>query len=377
MQAVGIQAIAVYLPDGVRTNAWWCEETPPAQDTEPSVITSKPSDSSRRRRLNLYDAAIERYLEDPFFGSVERRVVANNEGSVELGIEAARRVLDAAGVSPNEVDCLISVSMFPDRIGSGDAAYLAQSLGTGGGAFNVEATCGGSMSGLLTACAWVQAGLKERILVVTTSRLSRAIESDDVTLRLCGDASAAFLVGPVDSGFGLLGAESLHTGKTCGTWLLDAVEDISGVTFERQKIRLRVDPSISHVLRATAEEYLVQTTEGALAKAGLELKDIDFVVVNTPTAWHAEFSANVLGIEPDRIVDTFPQVANIGPALMPFNAYTAAAGGHIKPGDTVLLYGFGGQAEASAAIFRWSDVILAPSPKEASVINPTTRSEHL
>jgi 3-oxoacyl-[acyl-carrier-protein] synthase-3 len=330
------------------------------------------SGSSKRRRINPYDAAMEHYLEDPFFGSVERRVVTNGEGSVELGVKAAQQVLDAADVSSDEVDCLIAVSMFPDRVGSGDAGYLAQALNTGGGAFNVEATCGGSMSALLTACAWVQAGLKERILVVTTSRLSRAIEADDVTLKLCGDASAAFLVGPVKSGFGLLGAESLHTGKTCGTWLLDAIEDSSSTTSSGQRIRLRVDPSISHVLRTTAEPYLLYTTEGALAKAGLGIKDIDVVVLNTPTAWHAEFSANALGIEPDRVVNTFPQVANIGPVLMPFNAYTAAANGRIKAGDRVLLYGFGGQAEASAAVFRWPHVVLAAPPKDASVVNPAS-----
>lgn len=93
-------------------------------------------------------------------------------------------------------------------------------------------------------------------------------------------------------------------------------------------------------------------------------------MLNTPTAWHAEFSANALGIELDRVVNTFPQVANIGPVLMPFNAYTATANGRIKAGDRVLLYGFGGQAEASAAVFRWPHVVLAAPPKDASVVNP-------
>lgn len=362
MRSVGIQALAVYLPKGIRTNAWWSEEMTPPQKAKPSVMTS----TSKPLKRNPYDAVMTRYLDDPFFGSLERRVVTNGEGTVALGAEAARRVLDAAGVSPDKVDGLIAVSMFPDQIGSGDAGYLAQILGTAGGAFNVEATCGGSMSALLTACAWVQAGLKERLLVVTTSILSRAIDADDVTLRLCGDASAAFLGGPVESGFGLLGAESLHTGKTCGTWLLDAVEASTG----GQRIRLRVDPSIYHVLRATAQPYLAYTAERALAKTGLTLKDIDVVVPNTPTAWHAEFSAKALGIESERVVDTFPQVANIGPVLMPFNAYTAANSGKIKPGNTVLLYGFGGQAEASAAVFRWPQVALAAPPENASVVNP-------
>lgn len=369
MRSVGIQALAVHLPNGLRTNAWWGEEKKILQKITPSITASTPSLKDKLRSNNPYDAAMKRYLNDPFFGSIARRVVSKNEGSTELGIEAARRVLAVSGVSPDQVDGLIAVSMFPDRVGSGDAGFIAQALGLQGGAFNIDATCNGSMSALLTACAWVQAGIKKQFLVVTTSVLSRAIDADDVTLRLCGDASAAFLVGSVENGFGLLGAESLNTSKTCGTWLLDTVEIRKGDPTAGQRIRLRVDPSISHVLRATAQPYLVSMAKGALAKAGLTLKDIDFVIINTPTAWHAEFSANVLGIELNRIVNTFKQVANIGPVLIPFNAYTAAINGLIKYGDTVLFYGFGGQAEASAAIFRWPHVVLASPPKDALYIN--------
>ena len=207
MRAVGIQALAVHLPEGVRTNSWWDNHDSSSQEP------SKSADMPLSRRYANYDAAMAPYLNDPFFGSVERRVAVNNESSVSLGVKAATKVLQSANILAQDIDCLIATSMFSDRIGSGDAGYLAQALGTSGGAFNIEATCGGSMTALLTACSWVQAGLKERILVITTSRLSRAIEDDDVTMRLCGDASAAFIVGEVPEGYGLLAAESLHTGK--------------------------------------------------------------------------------------------------------------------------------------------------------------------
>ncbi|MBD2780488.1 hypothetical protein [Xenorhabdus szentirmaii] len=103
-----------------------------------STIATTSSGSLNRRKMNPYDAAMERYLADPFFGSIERRVVPQGEGNLALGNEAARHVFDAAGVPPDEVDCLISVSKFPDHIGSGDAGYIAQALGTGGGAFNIK-----------------------------------------------------------------------------------------------------------------------------------------------------------------------------------------------------------------------------------------------
>lgn len=359
MNSVGIQALAVHLPSNIRTNDWWEIGLSPAD--EKVNETQQTFHSINPNKYQHYDNAMSRYINDPYFGSVERRVANSDQGSIDIGIIAARKVLAVANLSPSDVNGLIAVSMFSDRIGSGDAGYLAQALGTKGGAFNVEATCGGSMSALLTACAWVNAGLMDRVLVIMTSRLTRAIEPDDVTLRLCGDGSAAFLVGHVESGYGLLSAESLHTGKTCGTWLFDAVNDQSGSSPNGQKIRLRVDPSISHVLRVTSEEYLIRTAQGALKKADLTIDDIDVVVVNTPTAWHAEFSANALGIERDKVINTFPQVANIGPVLMPFNTYTAAVTGRLKPGNIILLYGFGGQAEASAAIFRWPEMALDAS----------------
>ena len=123
-------------------------------------------------------------------------------------------------------------------------------------------------------------------------------------------------------------------------------------------------------MRSTAEHFLKETATRALAKANLDIKDVDCIVVNTPTAWHAEFSANSLGVAYQHVVNTFPEVANIGPVLMPYNTFDAASRGVIKSGDIVLLYGFGGQAEASAAIFRWPDVILGPMPEKATIVNP-------
>ncbi|MFG2907384.1 3-oxoacyl-ACP synthase III family protein [Kitasatospora sp. NPDC048286] len=358
MTSVGILSLATYLPQGLRTNDWW--GLPP---------TTPSGDSVGPTPRNHFDAAMQPYIDDPFFGSVERRVAAQGETSLSLGAQAATRALTAAGLEPGDIDGLIAVSMFPDRVGSGDAGYLAKELGTGGGAFNVEATCSGSLSALLTACALVRSGLKKRVLVVATSMLARAIDADDVTLRLCGDAAGAIVVGEVEEGFGLLGAKTLNTSETCGTWMMDTVEDGSGSTAGGRRIRLRVDPSIAHVLRYTAEPFLLETVDGALEAAGATRDDVAAFIVNTPTAWHADFSARALKVASERVVNTFPRVANIGPVLMPFNAFTAASQGLIKPGDLTVLYTFGGQAEAGAAVFRWSDTILAPEPEPATVFN--------
>jgi 3-oxoacyl-[acyl-carrier-protein] synthase III len=360
MIPAGIQAIASYLPRGLRTNAFW------QADTATMTPARGPVHQDRSRRP--FDGEMRPYLSDPFFGAVQRRVATAEESSVSMGLAAARLVLQTAGLEPADIDCLIAVSMFPDRVGCGDAAFLAQQLGHRGGAFNLEATCAGSVSALLVACGLVSAGLRSRVLVVITALLSRALEATAIDSRVCGDAAAAFLVGSAQPGSGILGAHTLHTGNTCGTWRLDAVPSSSGAD-GGQKIRLRADPSIAHVLRSSAEPALRGAALAAVEAARVSLEDIAFFVFNSATAWHTASSAHALGVDLAKTLDTFPRYGNIGPALMPVIAHTAAMEGRLRSDDLVLLYGFGGQAEAVAVVLRWGDVALGPAPDSPTQID--------
>jgi 3-oxoacyl-[acyl-carrier-protein] synthase III len=90
----------------------------------------------------------------------------------------------------------------------------------------------------------------------------------------------------------------------------------------------------------------------------VKLSEVDCFVFNTPTAWYADFCARALGVPRERTVDTYPEYANIGPALMPVNLLRAAESGVVKPGDLVLLYTVGSVSSAGAALLRWGNVGL-------------------
>jgi 3-oxoacyl-[acyl-carrier-protein] synthase-3 len=360
----GILAVASSLPDDLRTNDFW-----PDRQTKPARTTASTTTSPPRRP---FDAAFRAHLGDPFFGAKQRRVAGMDGSSLDLGRTAAEAALAAAGTAASDIDCVISVSMFPDRVGSGDAAYLARDLGTGGGAFNVEATCAGSMRALLVACGLVGSGMCERVLVVASALLTRAVDPSGADSLVCGDAAAALVVGSVPDGYGLLGSHAGNTGATCGTWLLDAVPDDA----TRQRIRLRTTPSIAHVLRSSAEPALREAVDSAISAAGVGLDDIAFFAFHNGTAWHCAGSVQALGVDPGRTLDTFPRYGNIGPAIMPVTVHTAALEGRIKHGDLVLLYAFGGQAEAVAAVVRWGEVALGPVPAPPAHVNrPMAQSE--
>ncbi|WP_327391086.1 hypothetical protein OG728_36990 [Streptomyces microflavus] len=101
MRSVGIQALSVHLPDTVRTNGWWSTNST-ERESAPPVQPSGP------KPRNLFDAAMQPYIDDPFFGSVERRIADAGEGSVSLGIKAARSVLETTGIAATELECVMS-----------------------------------------------------------------------------------------------------------------------------------------------------------------------------------------------------------------------------------------------------------------------------
>jgi 3-oxoacyl-[acyl-carrier-protein] synthase-3 len=90
------------------------------------------------------------------------------------------------------------------------------------------------------------------------------------------------------------------------------------------------------------------------------MNDVDFLVCGTQGAWIHKFAASALGIDPERTITLYPQIGNIGAAMIPVNLHTAASRGLIKPGDLVMLYNFGGVSTAAAAVVRWGKTALGP-----------------
>jgi len=308
---------------------------------------------------NVFTAAMLPYLDDPFRGTVERRALAKGETALALEAEAARGALAAAGMSPGDVDLLIVTSFQPDQVGVGNAAFLARELGVARPAWNLESACASSVVSFHTACGLVQAGQYRRILVVASCTYTRNADDADSVSWFLGDGCGAFVVGRTEEGYGLLGMHTVPTTETCDTfyYALDG-----GSADAPPRAVMQCTPSSGKILAETAEPHLVACCEGAAREAGVAMKDIDFLVCNTPTAWFSAFAARALGIDESRTISTFPRYGNVGCALMPANLHAAAKAGRIRRGDLVMLYAVGSVSTASAAVVRWGDVALRDEP---------------
>ncbi|HLT37923.1 MAG TPA: 3-oxoacyl-[acyl-carrier-protein] synthase III C-terminal domain-containing protein [Enhygromyxa sp.] len=358
--AVGIRSLAVAAPDRIRTNDELRERFP--------ELLVRPEDSTLGRIMNntdsrpdmmRIDASIVPYLDDPFRGVIHRRVLGPDETSIDLEVRAGAEAIALAGLEPGDIDLLISVGFLPHHVGIGNAVYVASRLGLEGGAWNLETACAGPLTALQNAFALIRAGEYQTVLVTISCSYSRFAREDDTLSWFLGDGGGAFVVSRVPEGSGYLASYTMHTADTCGSWYYQLEIDDDG----RPARVMRAHRDTGKIMRKSVESHLRRCCEGAASKAGLALRDIDFFVFHTPTAWFANFAADALDIDPERTASVYRHYANIGPALTPINLHYAAYSKRVRPGQTVLVYGPGSVSSAAAVIMRWGEVALGQPPR--------------
>ncbi|MFB2772646.1 3-oxoacyl-ACP synthase III family protein [Pelatocladus sp. BLCC-F211] len=355
---VGIRSLAISLPSIKRTRDYYIEKYPDLVAQSEQKSLAKLFSLTGSTPSNEFDLEMMPYLSDPFRGTVEQRLLGPGESSLTLEYDAATKALEAAKLSLDDIDLMLVASVWPEQIGFGNAAFLAQQLEFQGAAWNLDAACGVTPVALQTACALVRGGEYKKVLVVVSCTYSRFFDERDTIFWCISDGAGAFVVDTLEQNQGVLGTKTINTQLLCNTLFSTISEDEQG----HPLVRMQIGKEANKLFRETAVDFLRTCCEGAASAAGVTLEHIDFFLFNTPTAWFARFCTRVLGIEPERTINIHPQYANIGSVLSLANMYHAAQLGKIRENDLVLLYGFGAAGVASASVMRWGNVALGLDP---------------
>jgi 3-oxoacyl-[acyl-carrier-protein] synthase-3 len=91
----------------------------------------------------------------------------------------------------------------------------------------------------------------------------------------------------------------------------------------------------------------------AVAKAGLAVTDIDWVVPHQANRRILDATARKLGLPPERVVITVDEHANTSAASVPLALDVAVRDGRIKRGDLIVLEAMGGGFTWGAAVVRY------------------------
>jgi len=285
-------------------------------------------------------------------GIRQRHIAAEGEFTSHLAIKASQRALDHAGLKGSDLDLIVLATATPDETFPATATRVQAELGmTGGAAFDVQAVCAGFVYAVSVADSLIKNGIASTALVIGAETFSRILDWDDRgTCVLFGDgAGAIVLKGEQGTGTsadrGIL-ANALHSdGRQHDILYVDG-----GPSSTRTTGLLRMEGK--EVFKHAVVNMAAVVGE-VLEKAGLESKDIDWLVPHQANKRIIDGTGRKLGLPPERVVVTVDKHANTSAASIPLALDVAVKDGRIKRGDLLLMEGIGGGLAWGASLVRW------------------------
>ena len=275
-----------------------------------------------------------------------RHFVDAGVGSSDLGAEAARIAMQAAGCQPSDIDLIIVATSTPDMVFPSTAALLQSKLGiVGCPVFDVQAVCSGFIYAMTVADAMIKTGTAKRALVIGAEVFSRILDfKDRTTCVLFGDGAGAVVL-EASSTPGILATDIHADGKY--SELLCVPGHVSGGAILGDPV-LKMDGQAVFKL---AVGVLEETALASLSKAGLNASDIDWLVPHQANIRIMQSTARKLKMSMDKVIVTVDQHGNTSAASIPLALDHGVRTGQITKGQTLMLEGVGGG-------FTWGSVLL-------------------
>ena len=278
-------------------------------------------------------------------GIKQRHIADPEQTSSDLAVEASKAALAAAGVGADELDVIIVATSTPDFVFPSTACLVQARLGTKGcAAFDVQAVCSGFVYALVLADSLIRAGQARSALVIGSEVFSRILDwNDRSTCVLFGDGAGAVVL-RADSRPGILGS-MLHADGSQAE-ILAVPGNVSGGSIIGSPF-LRMD---GQAVFKIAVKVLDEVARETVARCGLSLDDIDWLIPHQANVRILEATAKRLKLPRERLIVTVDRHANTSAASVPLALDLAVRDGRIRPGHRVMLQGVGGGFTWGAAL---------------------------
>jgi len=277
-------------------------------------------------------------------GIEKRHLVSEGETCCDLAEQASRLALDAAGVSPGDLDLILVATTTPDQFFPSTACLLQQRLDVHGcPAFDLQAVCTGFVYALGVADKFIRTGAARRALVVGAETLSRVIDwTDRGTCVLFGDGAGAVVLGAAEEP-GLISTH-LHADGAYKDLL-----QIPGGLGNGDCANAHMEMKGNEVFRM-AVTTLGRIVDETLEANGLGKADIDWLIPHQANIRIIQATARKLDLPMDRVVVTVAEHGNTSAASIPLAFDQAVRDGRIRRGEMLLMEAFGGG-------FTWGSVL--------------------
>jgi 3-oxoacyl-[acyl-carrier-protein] synthase-3 len=283
-------------------------------------------------------------------GISARHYAAPEQNSSDLAVEAAKKALEMAGKTPDQIDLVIVASSTPDFHGSfpSTACIVQRKLGMHNNcaAFDVQDVCSGFVYALSVADSLIKSGAHQNVLVIGAEVFSRILNFEDrTTCVLFGDGAGAVVLSASQEP-GILATKMHADGRHAD--ILSVPGNLAGGAIAGSGFLYMDGPAVFKL----AVSVLEQVAHEVLDQAGLRASELDWLIPHQANIRIMKSTAKKLDMPLEKMVVTVDQHGNTSAASVPLALDQAVRDGRVKPGHTIMLEAVGGGFTWGAVLAR-------------------------
>ncbi len=278
-------------------------------------------------------------------GIRQRHFAEESQTSSDLGFEASRRALEAAGMRASDLDLIIVATSTPDYVFPSTACLLQAKLGAKNcPAFDVQAVCSGFVYALATADALMKTGKYRNALVVGAEVFSRILDwNDRGTCVLFGDGAGAVVLAASESPG--IHASVIHADGSYADILSVPGNVCGGKIVGSPFLQMQGKEVFKFAVRV-----LDEVARETLREANMTIADLDWLIPHQANVRILDATAKKLGLPREKLVVTVDHHGNTSAASVPLALDEWVRAGKIRAGQRIMMQGVGGG-------FTWGAVL--------------------
>ena len=290
-------------------------------------------------------------------GIIERHYADPGMASSHLGTEAARKLLEAKGVSADDIEMIVLATVTPDMLFPSTACLIQDRLGASKAwGFDVSAACSGFVYALTVGAQFVGAGSHKKVLVIGSDVMTSILDfKDRATCVLFGDGAGAVLIEPAASDSeGVIDFVNDVDGSGGCNLYMPAGGSLHPSSHETVDKRMHYVHQEGAQVFKYAVRRMSELAVEILERNGLTSRDLALVVPHQANLRIIRAMQERLGVDDSKILINIDHFGNTTAATIPLGLMDALEQKRLRKGDLVLLISVGAGYTTGAMLLRWA-----------------------
>ncbi|MGL6174442.1 MAG: beta-ketoacyl-ACP synthase III, partial [Cellulosilyticaceae bacterium] len=281
---------------------------------------------------------------------ISSRYLSQGETTTELATNAAKAALADGGIEPGEIDLIIVATITPDHVMPSTACLVQAAIGaTNATAFDIEAACSGFIYASMIGTDSIKIGRNQTVLIIGAETLSKTVNWEDrSTCVLFGDGAGAVIY------------QKHHTNHIISIYSESDGTGGKALTLEGRKLNnlyVQNETPLDYMYMDGREVYRFATTvvpesiNKVLEDTTYKVEDVDMFILHQANSRIMDSVAKKLNIDNSKFYKNLDKYGNTSAASIPIALSEARE--FLKPGDKVILSGFGGGLTWGSMLLQW------------------------